>query len=195
MNAAFTFSSQSVCLSSSAKLEDVGITWSSVVVGMMFSGRETGGTLVYDSGNGLIDFIFGWSLLSGIFWGILTTPWCSFVTCYVIDNAVPWKESWLEVHDGLWSMLSRFPVVSSSSRRIVGQTMPSFPYILITLFASSVDSCKTLSYDTDKPLSKRMSMRSRLRVLLWMSRPSLTIWIVPYWFRFSSASLESIENQ
>ena len=91
------------------------------------------------------------------------------VSC-VIDKAVPWNESWLDVDDGLWSMLSRFTVVNSSSLRVVGHTMPSLS-LSITRLASSVDSCNTLSYDTDRPFSKRISISSGLRVLLWMRRP------------------------
>ena len=55
--------------------------------------------------------------------------------------------------------------------RVAEQTQPSFSYLSIAVLASSVESCKALSYDTDSPLLNKLSMRSRLRVLLWMNRP------------------------
>ena len=64
-----------------------------------------------------------------------------------------------------------FPVVNSLSIRVAGQTQSSFSYLSIAVLASFVESCNALSYDTDSPLSDKLSMRSRLRVLLWMSRP------------------------
>ena len=82
------------------------------------------------------------------------------------DIAVPCKASQLGVDDGLWSILSKFPVVNRSFLRINGQTISFFSNILVTLLASSVDTCKTRSYDTDMPFSKKMSIKSRLRVLL-----------------------------
>ena len=57
------------------------------------------------------------------------------------------------------------------SIRVAEQTQPSFSYLSISVLASSVESCKALSYDTDSPLSNKLTMGSRLRVLLWMSRP------------------------
>ena len=57
------------------------------------------------------------------------------------------------------------------SIRIAEQTQPSFSYLSIAELASSVESCKALSYDTDSLLSNKLPLRSRLRVLLWMSRP------------------------
>ena len=61
--------------------------------------------------------------------------------------------------------------MKSLSIRVADQTQPSFSYLLIAVLASSVESCNALSYDTDSPLLNKLSMRSRLRVLLWMSRP------------------------
>ena len=57
------------------------------------------------------------------------------------------------------------------SIRVAEQTQPLLSYLSIAVLASSVESCKALSYDTDSPLSNKLSMRSPLRVLLWMSRP------------------------
>ena len=61
--------------------------------------------------------------------------------------------------------------MNSLSFEVAEQSQPSFSYLSIAVLASSVESCKALSYDTDSLLSNRFSMRSRLRVLLWMSRP------------------------
>ena len=60
------------------------------------------------------------------------------VVCCVIDVAVQWKESGLEVDDELCSMLSRFPVVNCAALRVDGQTLPSFSYMSIVLLACSV---------------------------------------------------------
>ena len=62
-------------------------------------------------------------------------------------------------------------MVNSLYIRVAGQTHPLFTYLSIAVLASSVESCNALSCDTDGPLSNKLSMRSRLRVLLWMSRP------------------------
>ena len=62
-------------------------------------------------------------------------------------------------------------MVNSLSIRVAGQTQPSFSYLPTAVLASSVESCNALSYDTDSPLSNKLTMGSRLRVLLWMSRP------------------------
>ena len=61
-------------------------------------------------------------------------------------------------------------MVNSLSNRVAGQTQPLFPYLSIAVLVSSVESCNALSYNTDSPLSNKLSMKSRLRVLLWMSR-------------------------
>ena len=78
------------------------------------------------------------------------------------DTAVPWKESRLKSTKG-YDLC--YPVVNSAALTVDWQTLPPFSYMSIALMACSVDSCKTLSYDTDISFSKRMSMRSRLRVL------------------------------
>ena len=62
-------------------------------------------------------------------------------------------------------------MVNSLYIRVARQTQPSFSYLSIAVLASSVKSCNALSYDTDGPLSNKLSMKSRLRVLLWMSKP------------------------
>ena len=62
-------------------------------------------------------------------------------------------------------------MLNSLSIRVAEQTQPSFSYLSIAVLASSVESCKALSYDTDRVLSNKLPLRSRLRVLLWMSRP------------------------
>ena len=61
--------------------------------------------------------------------------------------------------------------VNSLSIGVAGQAQPSFSYLSIAVLASSVESCNALSYGADSSLSNKLSMRSRLRVLLWMSRP------------------------
>ena len=61
--------------------------------------------------------------------------------------------------------------MKSLSIRVAEQTQPYFSYLLIAVSASSVESCNALSYDTDSALLLKLSMRSRLRVLWWMSRP------------------------
>ena len=61
-------------------------------------------------------------------------------------------------------------MVNSLSIRVAGQTQPLFSYLSIAVLVSSVESCNALSYNTDSPLLNKLSMRSRLRVLLWMSR-------------------------
>ena len=61
-------------------------------------------------------------------------------------------------------------MLNSLSLRVEGQTQASFSYLSIPVLASFGESCSTLSYDTDSPFSNKLSMRSRLRVLLWMSR-------------------------
>ena len=62
-------------------------------------------------------------------------------------------------------------MLNSLSIRVAEQTQPSFSYLSIAVLASSVERCKALSYDTDSLLSNKLPLRSRLRVLLWMSRP------------------------
>ena len=62
-------------------------------------------------------------------------------------------------------------MLNSLSIRVAEQTQPSYSYLSIAVLASSVESCKALSYDTDSLLSNELPLRSRLRVLLWMSRP------------------------
>ena len=63
-------------------------------------------------------------------------------------------------------------MLNSLSIRVAEQTQPSFSYLSIAVLASSVESCKALSnYDTGSLLSNKLPLRSRLRVLLWMSRP------------------------
>ena len=62
-------------------------------------------------------------------------------------------------------------MLNSLSIRVAEQTQPSFSYLSIAVLASSVESCKALSYDTDSLLSNKLPLRSRLRVLLWMRRP------------------------
>ena len=62
-------------------------------------------------------------------------------------------------------------MLNSLSIRVAEQTQPSFSYLSIAVLASSVESCKALSYETGSLLSNKLPFRSRLRVLLWMSRP------------------------
>ena len=64
-----------------------------------------------------------------------------------------------------------FPVVDSLSTRVAGQTQPSLSYLSTAALACSLESCSALSHDTDSLLSNKLSMRSRLLVLLWMGRP------------------------
>lgn len=144
------------------------MTWVEHTGGLTFSWNVVGGTILYASGKCLIDL--EWPLC-GDFLMILSVPWLSCVRCCVTDKAVPWKESWLDVDEGLWSILSRFPVVKMSFRRTVGHTTPSFSNMLITRLASSVENWRTLSYETDKPCVNSMSMSARFLVLLWISRP------------------------
>ena len=49
--------------------------------------------------------------------------------------------------------------MKSLSIRVVEQTQPSFSYLSIGVLASSVESCNALPYDTDSPLSNKLSMR------------------------------------
>ena len=55
--------------------------------------------------------------------------------------------------------------MNSLSITVAEQSQPSFSYLSIAVLAYSVESCNALSYDTDSPLSNKLSMRSRLRVL------------------------------
>ena len=80
--------------------QNLGIT-DLVFVGVVLLVKETGGTSVYDFGRDLLDFPFGWDLFCAVSMYILTTPAFSLVVCCVIDIAVPWKESRLEVEEGL----------------------------------------------------------------------------------------------
>ena len=62
-------------------------------------------------------------------------------------------------------------MVNSLCIKVARQTQPLFSYLSIAVLTSSVESCNALSYDTDSALSNELSMKSRLGVLLWMSRP------------------------
>ena len=84
--------------------QNLGIT-DLVFVGVVLLVRETGGTSVYDFGRDLRDFPFGWDLFCAVSMYILTTPVFLSVVCCVIDIAVPWIESRLEVEEGLVSIV------------------------------------------------------------------------------------------
>ena len=57
--------------------------------------------------------------------------------------------------------------MKSLSIRVVEQTQPSFPYLSIGVLASSVESCNALPYDTDSPLSNKLSMRYPVCMSCW----------------------------
>ena len=99
-------------------------------------------------------------------------------TIYHLCYALWWIlqcHDWLDVDEGLWSILSRFPAVKSLCIRVAEQTQPSFSYLSIAVLASSVESCKALSYDTDSPLSNKLSMRYPVCVFCfgWAGRDTM----------------------
>ena len=135
-------SNQHFSLTFASRCPETALIWSEVLGTTILSLLSTTtGTGVYSSGS-------GWFFVVVTEGSVKIS--CGFPSLDPLGKwnklmHIPWKESFAVVPEGLWSRLSRAPVVKSPWRKWTGQTKPISLINSHTGVASWFSSCRILS--------------------------------------------------